>query len=81
MSIVITVKNLMNKKEVRMEIESTDSVGDIINSASEYWKNDVTAYVMKKGKKILPSMMDVATAGIVDGDVLELIPDPEGGSQ
>ena len=80
MTLVITVKNLMNKAEVRMEVESGDTIGEIIASASEYWKKDTTAYVMKKGKRILPASMDVAAAGIVDGDVLEIIPDPEGGS-
>lgn len=81
MTLVITVKNLMNKKEVRMEVEGSDTVGEIVASASEYWKNDTTAYVLKKGKKVLPASMDVASCGIVDGDILEIIPDPEGGSQ
>lgn len=80
MTMVITVKNLMNNASVRMEIEDTDTIGEIIASASEYWQKDTSSYVLKKGKMIVPSSTTVKDAGIINGDVLEMIPDPEGGS-
>jgi len=76
---VITVKNVANGATVRMEIEPEERIGEIIESAAEYWKKDSGAYVLKKGKTLLSSSASVAEVGIVNNDVLEMIPDPEGG--
>lgn len=76
---VITVKNVANGATVRMEIEPEERIGEIIESAAEYWKKDSGAYVLKKGKALLSSSATVAEVGIVNNDVLEMIPDPEGG--
>ena len=50
MSLKITVKNLTNGSTIRVEVEPSDSVSDIIESAAEFWKLKEGAYVLKKGK-------------------------------
>ena len=81
MSIAITVKNVYNGSTIRMEVENDETIGDIIKSAAEYWRKEASAYILKKGKMLLRSSMTVADAGIITDDVLEMIPDPEGGSR
>ncbi len=81
MAIAITVKNVYNGSTVRMEVESDETMGDIIQSAAEYWRKEASAYILKKGKTLLRSSMTVADAGIIADDVLEMVPDPEGGSR
>ena len=79
MGLKITVKNLANGSTIRVEVEPSDSISDIIESAAEYWKLNEGAYVLKKGKKLLRGSELVSGAGLINEDVLELIPDPEGG--
>jgi len=81
MSVAITVKNVYNGSTIRMEVENDETMGDIIKSAAEYWRKEASAYILKKGKMLLRSSMTVAEAGIITDDVLEMIPDPEGGSR
>ena len=80
MTIAITVKNVYNGSTVRMEVDSDETIGDIIESAAEYWRKEASAYILKKGKTLLRSSTTVAEAGIMPDDVLEMVPDPEGGS-
>jgi len=79
MSLKITVKNLTNGSTIRVEVEPSDSVSDIIESAAEFWKLKEGAYVLKKGKRLLRGSESAAEIGLINEDVLELIPDPEGG--
>ena len=81
MSLAITVKNVYNGSTIRMEVEQDETMGDIIQSAAEYWRKEASAYILKKGKMLLRSSMTVAEAGIIMDDVLEMVPDPEGGSR
>ncbi|MBQ7701414.1 MAG: hypothetical protein IJT54_03330 [Candidatus Methanomethylophilaceae archaeon] len=80
MTLVITVKNVANGATVRMETEPEERIGEIIESAAEYWKKDPGAYVLKKGKTLLSASSTIDESGIIGNDILELIPDPEGGS-
>ena len=79
MTIRLTIKNLANGTTLRMEVEPDESVNDLITSAGEYWNLDAGAYVLKKGKKLLSGRTKVSDAGLLNEDVLEMIPDPEGG--
>ncbi len=79
MSLKITVKNLTNGSTIRVEVDPSDSISDIIESAAEFWKLKEGAYVLKRGKKLLRGSEIVSDIGLVNEDVLELIPDPEGG--
>jgi len=80
LTLVITVKNVANGATVRMETEPEERIGEIIESAAEYWKKDPGAYVLKKGKTLLSASSTIDESGIIGNDILELIPDPEGGS-
>ena len=79
MSLRIKVRNAETGASVDMELESDNSVDEIIESAASYWEKSSGAYVVRRGKSILRGNAGLAAAGIRDGDVLELIPDPEGG--
>ncbi len=79
MTLKLTVKNLTNGSTIRVEVEPSDSVSDIIESAAEFWKLKEGAYVLKRGKKLLRGSETVSGIGLINEDVLELIPDPEGG--
>jgi hypothetical protein len=79
MSLRITVRNSETGASVDMELESDNSVDEIIESAASYWEKSAGAYVVRRGKSILRGNAGLAASGIRDGDILELIPDPEGG--
>ena len=79
MSVKVKVKNAESGSTVDMELEGDNTVNEIIESAAGYWGMDAGAYVLRKGKALLRGGATVAELEIVDGDVVELIPDPEGG--
>jgi hypothetical protein len=62
-----------------MELEPENSVDEIIESAATFWGKDMGAYVLRRGKKVLRGGAELRSAGVLADDVLELIPDPEGG--
>jgi len=80
MGIKIVVKNAVSNSSIKMELEPNEKIADVIESAAEFWKKDPGAYVMKKGKALLRGDMTVMEANLINDDVLELIPDPEGGN-
>ena len=45
MTIKITVKNLTNGSTIRVEVESSDTISEIIESAAEFWRLKEGAYV------------------------------------
>lgn len=79
MAIRIKVKNAETGATVEMELESENTVDEVIESTATFWNKDIGAYVLRKGKKVLRGGNTLADAGIRAEDVLELIPDPEGG--
>jgi hypothetical protein len=62
-----------------MELDSENTVDEIIASAATFWSKDMGAYVVRKGKKVLRGNTALVDAGVREDDTLELIPDPEGG--
>ena len=79
MSVRIKVKNAETGATVEMELEVENTVDEVIESAATFWSKDMGAYVLRKGKKVLKGSGSLNDAGIRGDDVLELIPDPEGG--
>jgi hypothetical protein len=75
----IKVKNAETGASVDMDLEGDNSMEEVIESAASYWEKPPGAYVLRKGKQLLRGQATVMDSGIRDGDVLELIPDPEGG--
>jgi hypothetical protein len=75
----IKVKNAETGASVEMELETENTVDEVIESAATFWSKDMGAYVLRKGKKVLRGGHTLKDAGVREEDVLELIPDPEGG--
>lgn len=75
----IKVKNAETGAAVEMELENENTVDEVIESAATFWSKDMGAYVLRKGKKVLRGGTSLKDAGVRAEDVLELIPDPEGG--
>jgi len=75
----VKVKNAETGASVEMELEMENSIDEVIESAATFWSKDMGAYVLRKGKKVLRGGSSLKDAGIRPDDVLELIPDPEGG--
>jgi hypothetical protein len=80
MTVRITVINTLNNSSIKMELESYESVADIIDTAAEYWGKDAGAYVLRKGSKLLNKSQSIDEINLRDDDIIEMIPDPEGGS-
>ena len=72
MTIKVTVVNSAAGASIRMELEPYEKVSDIIDSAADYWKEGAGAFVLIGSRT-------VEEVNLSDGDVIEMIPDPEGG--
>lgn len=79
MAVRLKVKNAETGATVEMELEVENTIDEVIESAATFWSKDMGAYVLRKGKKVLRGGNTLKDAGVVASDVLELIPDPEGG--
>ena len=80
MTVRVTVVNTLSNSSIRMELESFESVEDIVDTAAEYWGKDAGAYVLRKGSKLLNKRQSIDEINLRDDDIIEMIPDPEGGS-
>jgi hypothetical protein len=47
--------------------------------ASEYWKEQNYALVMKVGNKLIQPNLLISDLGLKDGDTVVIVPDPQGG--
>lgn len=81
MPVRIKIRSAESGSTVDMELEGDNTVNEIIESAAGYWGMNAGAYVLRKGKSLLRGNATVADAGLINDDIVELIPDPEGGSQ
>jgi len=79
MGIRVVVRNATLGATLKMDLAPNETIYDIIESAAEFWKKDPGAYVLRKGKSLLSAKDTVMEANIMNEDVLELLPDPEGG--
>jgi hypothetical protein len=79
MAIRTIIKDAETGNSVEMDLESDNTIEEVIESAGSFWQKDPGAYVIKWGRKLLRGSIMISEAGVRDGDTLELIPDPEGG--
>ena len=79
MAVRVTVRDADTGSKVEMDLEHDNTIEETIESAASYWEKEAGAYVLRCGKKVLRGQTTIESAGIREGDVLELIPDPEGG--
>ncbi|MEM2899176.1 MAG: hypothetical protein QXT63_00135 [Thermoplasmata archaeon] len=75
----VTVKDADTGSRVEMDLESDNTIEEVIESAASYWEKEAGAYVLRCGKRVLRGQITLGECNIREGDVLELIPDPEGG--
>ncbi|HEC76115.1 MAG TPA: hypothetical protein ENI33_02505 [Thermoplasmatales archaeon] len=75
----IVVKDAETGNRINMEVDKDNTIEEIIEEAANYWKKNPGAYVIRMGKKILQAELTVEEATLQENDVIELIPDPEGG--
>ncbi|RLF47748.1 MAG: hypothetical protein DRN10_03455, partial [Thermoplasmata archaeon] len=61
--------------------ESDNTIEEVVESAANYWNKDPGAYVVRFGKKVLSGQTTIKETMLQEGDVVELIPDPEGGKR
>ena len=79
MTIRITIRDADTGSKVEMDLEEDNTIEETIESAASYWEKEAGAYVLRYGKKVRRGQTTIGMSGIRDGDLLELIPDPEGG--
>ncbi len=69
----ITLFNVRNKATMKMDLDPGEGIRDIADIASEAWGQG-NGVVLRDGYSILGPENDIA--GIRDGDVIEVLPDP-----
>ncbi len=79
MSLRIAIRDADTGSKVEMDLEQDNTIEEVIESAASYWEKEAGAYVLRYGKKVLRGQTKIGISGIREGDLLELIPDPEGG--
>lgn len=75
----VTIKDADTGSRIEMDLEPDNTIEETIESAASYWEKEVGAYVLRHGGSILRGQVPLSQSTIREGDVLELIPDPEGG--
>ena len=77
----ISVKDAETGSRISMDVESDNTIKEVVESAANYWNKDPGAYVVRFGKKVLSGQTTIKETMLQEGDVVELIPDPEGGKR
>lgn len=75
----VVVRDADTGSIVEMDLEDSNTIDEMIESAAAHWNKDLGAYVLRYGSTVLRGPIAVSQSPFKDGDVLELIPDPEGG--
>ncbi len=79
MSLKLKLVNGGDGTSISTEVEESESVGDLLVFASQYWHKQNYAFVMKIGSKLIPANRVIGELGLSDGDELTIVPDPQGG--
>jgi len=85
MPLKIVVRDADTGDEVDLELEPENTISEIIETVAGFWNKPAGAYVLKyksillEGQQPIGYYANPGTYGLKDGDMLELIPDPEGG--
>ncbi len=75
----LEVKNAQNGNSTLVEVEGSTKLQELLDSAVEFWAMTNDAYLLKAGRRLLAASKTVEESGLSDGDIIELLPDPEGG--
>jgi hypothetical protein len=79
MTVRITVRDPDSGHTLAVDVEETTVVEEVVESTAKYWDKPSGAYVVRRGDTILPGSAKFIDLNPTSEDVLELIPDPEGG--
>lgn len=79
MAVRITVRDPDNGHTVAVDVDDETVVEEVVESAAKYWDKPTGAYVVRRGNTILPGAAKFAEIKPTAEDILDLIPDPEGG--
>ncbi len=79
MTVRITVRDPDSGHTVAVDVEDNTVVEEVVESTAKYWDKPSGAYVVRRGNTILAGASKFADLKPTAEDVLELIPDPEGG--
>lgn len=79
MAVRITVRDPDSGNEIMVDVEDETVVEEVVESVAKYWDKPTGAYVVRRGKQILAASTEFKDLNPTPEDVLELIPDPEGG--
>ena len=61
-----------------MELEPGNTIEEIIESAASYWEFSPGTHSLRRGQVVLGNEATIVEAGIREGDLVELIPLPQG---
>jgi len=75
----LKIRNAADDNVISAEVDDTDAVNDVLVFASEYWRNQDYALVMKVGNRLVPPNVPISETGLKDGDTVTIVPDPQGG--
>lgn len=75
----LEVRNAQNGNSTLMEVDRQTKMQEILDSSVEFWSMANDAYLLKSGRRLLAATKTVEECGLSDGDIIELLPDPEGG--
>jgi hypothetical protein len=76
----IKVRDADTGDTVEMEVTPDIIIEEILQASCSNWNKEYTAYVLRFGKTQLVPEQTVSQSSVQDGETLELIPDPLGGS-
>jgi hypothetical protein len=79
MAVRITVTDPAKGMSVDVDIEPWNTVDELIESVASYWEKELAAYVLKLNAYVLRGETPLGNIQIQEGDIFELVHDPEGG--
>lgn len=69
------------KKDIRMDVEPEDTVGEIKEDATAYWDMNPEDFVLKRGPTVLDERRKVSEIALGSNEILLLVPKAEIGKR
>jgi len=79
MAVRITVRDPDSGHTIHVDVDDETTVEEVVESAAKFWDKPTGAYVVRRGQTILTGASKFRELKPKADDLLELIPDPEGG--
>jgi hypothetical protein len=79
MAVRITVTDGSTGATIDVDLEPWNTVEEVVESAAAYWEKEIGAYVARFNQQVLQGEWQIQQLSIQEGEVIEIIPDPEGG--